>query len=246
MKRLLFFILPALLIACGEKPPELDVTEEEIDAYVAEMNSPDAIYDITFGLRYSRGLDSTYEVIQYEKGDTLVLHVEELMTNKQQLERNIYYMEGLPVYIEEYEADYSGEFLVLYDRKIYLNGAKVIKAYERQGEDENELEAAKFKDFEATIETYDFQQAQDAIDQEGDFALKFEEMLQISSSSWVVAGNEKSGFEVALLVLKWDDRLMEMRDVPSNYKGRRMKYYHTYSSMGGIESVVYVSSEFVE
>ncbi|MBN4082108.1 hypothetical protein JYT21_00230 [bacterium AH-315-B15] len=224
--------------------PSLDITEEEIDEFVASKLNEEEIYDITFSLRFSKGLDTIYESICYEQDSTLVLYAEEITSSVQQINRNTYYKEGLPIFVEEYEADYHTDDLLISERKIYLNGAEVIKAYQRQGINEIELEANDFKPYETTIDIFDFDQPADAILQEGEFALRFGEFLEIGASTWLVAQNEKSGYEIALLILTYDDMLVDMLQNTSKYEGASMNFYHTFFTQNGIDQMVYSGVEF--
>ena len=247
MKRIKHFLsltFVLLMVACNSKPT-LDITEAEIDTYIEEKLDVSQIYDILVSLRYSNNTD-TYEVVSYEQEDSLVLHFETYNDTEKSLNRSIFYKENLPVYIEEYEERIIDDGAPLKQRKIYLNGAEVIKAYQKEAATDIDLEQKEFKEYEEDIDNFDFQKPLDDLNQEGDFELAFEQYMQIGSSMWLVASNTQSGHNAALLVLMQDEFIDKTYSDPDAYVGKKVTIYHTFMNYDGVDQMIYEGGELKE
>lgn len=212
------------------------MTEEEIDAYVESCLDPEKIYDINFGMRYSQN-DLAYQVTEYRMNDTIVLHNINETSEFTQLNQNIFYKDDFPVFIEQYHWDFSGNELAYSEKKIYLTGDDVLKAYERTG-NTDELNS-KFEETTVAFESFDFQKPKDAVNQEGDFEMKFGDFLVINPESYLILENEKSGWGVALYILEGDMLLDQLFAYPENYKGKTIEIHHEFMNMNGIERMIY-------
>lgn len=234
MKRFFPLLIILLITACSS--PALDMTEEEIDAYVESCLDPEKIYDINFGMRYSQD-DKAYQVSEYRMNDTIILHNSIEETEFSQVNQNIFYKEGLPVFIEQYDWQFEDGGLNYTERKIYLTGDDVLIAYERSG-DTDEL-TGKFEETEIEFESFDFDRPQDAVNQEGDFEMKFGDFLVINPESYLILENEKSGWGVALYILEGDMLLDQLFAQPEEYKGKTIEIHHEFMTMNGIQRMIY-------
>ena len=237
-----------LLCSCGSNnilPKALEVNEESIDKYIEEKLDTSQTYEIVTGLRYSKG-DETYASEQFSQNDTVILCTEEIVTEKGVLLRNFFYKDDQPVYIEEYEtiSSFSGD---LYrQRKIYLNGAIILKAYEKSAGTEDELIKLPFKEITMTMNQFDFQRPKDAALQEGDYEMKFGEFLVFDLQSFLVLDNEESGYSVALYILKGDELVDKLFADPDAYQGKTIHPFHDFMVIGGLDRVVYTGGYMVE
>jgi hypothetical protein len=231
----LFFVV--FLIACKGDESH-DLTEEEIDAYVASCLDTNKVYDITLGLRYSKGPE-TYQVTEYGMADTAVLHNSQEITEFTTVMINQFYKDDSPVYLEEFRYEYSPEKMELRERKIYLNGSDVIAAYERKGPTEEEVDSMKFEKAEIDLGDYDLKRPRRAIDQEAEFEMKFGEFLIINPDSYLILENDENGYGVALFIMEGDMLLDEMYEKPESYKGKTIEVFHEFMVMNGIERMIY-------
>ncbi|MBD3636679.1 MAG: hypothetical protein HUJ25_05000 [Crocinitomicaceae bacterium] len=237
MKNYIPLFLIALLIWSCKRGPAIDMTEEEIDAYVQTCVSPDRVYDIGLGLRYSRD-DESYQVTEYTYNDSLILHNIEEISMEHSRRRNIFYKNNLPVYLEDYLFEY-GDSLKITERKVYLTGDGLLAAYERSGESELAVEGFKFHKVDMKFKDFDFQRPKDAMLQKGEFEMKFGEFLIINPESYLILENDKSEFGVALFILEGDLLLDELYEHPKEYKGKTIFVQHEFMNMNGIERMIY-------
>ncbi|MCB9225122.1 MAG: hypothetical protein R2780_01310 [Crocinitomicaceae bacterium] len=237
MPKLLPFLFIVLLLSCKGKKG-LDITEEEIDEYVASCLDTSKIYDILAGLRYSRNTE-TYQVTEYSKYDTAVLNNSQEITEYSTIMMNYFYKEGLPVYIEEFKYMYEPDNVEVIERKIYLDGYDIIKAYERRAEFETEIDGKEFEEVTLDIADYDLERPERAIHQEGEFELKFDDFLIINPESYLILENKESGYGVALFIIEGDMLLDELYSEPKNYQGKTIEVFHEFMMMNGIERMIY-------
>ena len=232
----LAFIL--FLCACTSSP--LDMTEEEIDAYVASCTDESQVYDIRESLRFSQD-DEAYEVTEYSRNDSVILYSTEESTVASQSFINMYFKDDFPIYQEEYtwEMDQaSGEYLIT-ERKIYFTGDDVLIAYQRSSDSEEELESEKFEEFDVEFATFDFIMPEQAISQSGDFEMKFGEFLVINPDSYLILDNDDSGWGVALYIIEGDMLLDELFANPEEFQGKTIEVRHEFMVMNGIERMIY-------
>jgi hypothetical protein len=237
MKKQIAFLLLIALVSCKSEPA-LDITEEEIDTYVESRLDPSLIYDISQSPRFSRE-DESYQVNQYELYDTIVLLTSEENTTTNFDQINIFYKDKLPVFIEHFSAEFNENSSSYSERKIYLNGREVIKAYERTAVSEFEIEEVEFAAFDVALSDYDLDKPEKAVKQEGDFEMKYGEFLIINPESYLVLENEKSGYGVALYIMDGDMLLDELFAKPNDYRGKTIFVYHEFRVMEGVERMIY-------
>ena len=237
-----------LLIACGERVGQkksLDVSEESIDKYIEEKLDTSQNYEIVTGLRFSKG-EETYASEQFSQNDTVILCTEEIVTSTGILFRNFFFKNDLPVYIEEYETINTPTTDLYRQRKIYLNGAIILKAYEKTAGTEDELIKLPFKEITMSLGQFDFQRPKDAALQEGDYEMKFGEFLVFDLQSFLVLDNKESGWSVALYILKGDELVEELYANPEENQGKTIHPYHDFMVIGGLDRVVYMGGYVVE
>lgn len=249
MRIVLVSLLIVLLTACGGEVKKLEITEAEIDQYVEDLLDPTEIYDILIGPRYSKEVDgiiTTYEITGYEQNDTLLLYTEVENLTDRQINRSIYYKEELPVYIEEYEVMYEGMDNPFKERKIYVNGAEVIQAYQRVSKAEEELELASFEKYDADIDSWDLERPDKAINQQGEYEMMFSEFLILPQSQYLVLDNKESGYSVAYLILQDDEFINELFLNPDKYSGKTVFVKHQFMTLNKVSQMVYESGVLVE
>ncbi|MEO9532821.1 MAG: hypothetical protein ABJG68_17505 [Crocinitomicaceae bacterium] len=244
MKRLIYLSFIVLLVSCNSKP-SLDITPEQIDDYIADCLDTSKVYDINLGPQYSRDEES-YKADEYSQYDTLKMISSEEYSEKFYTSMTIFFKDGLPVYISEYISAYNAEDGDLVERHIYLNGAEIIKASERTGATEYDLDVAPWKEVELTIDNYDFERPRRAVAQEGEFEMKYKEFLIINPESYLILKNDESKYGVALYILEGDDLLDELYAKPLIYQGKILKFDYEFLNMNGIERMIYRGGEVVE
>jgi hypothetical protein len=236
-------VLTFVFFSCGDSKPTLDVTEAEIDAYVAEKLESDQIYDIHQGPRFSREVEEdlqSYEAVLYKQNDTLILSTEHEITATSETTRNIYFMQGLPVLVEEVK--YTDAEIPVTDRKIYLNGADVIAAYERTGPTFEDAALKKYEKSDGSIDDLNIERAQMAVEQRGDYEMKFGEFLILPQSQYLILENKKSSYDVALLILQDDELINKMFQNPDSFQGKTLKFKFEFATFdnGGIRWEIFV------
>ncbi len=240
-----------LLIGCGgttdsaeNDTPTIEISEADIDAYVAVKLDASQEYSVAQSLRFSKE-NETYEAVQYLQGDTLVLYLETEQLTGKSISRNTFYKDGVPVYIDEYFSINTVDSEPFIQRKIYMDGANVMSAFERKSFTEGELELAAYNPVEVDLEYYDFDRPKRAVNQLDEFALQFEEFLIIDPQTYLILGNEESGYEAALFVAEEHPLLTEMNTDPTAYKGKTMHVYHQFVLTNGIERMLFIDGEIV-
>lgn len=237
MYRFLPFIF-ILLLACKEETG-LDVTEEDIDAYVADCLDSSKVYDIVPGLRYSRN-DESYQVTEFSLEDTVILYNVIYESEDYRLAQNIYFMDELPVFLEEYRTEFKEDAASGLERKVYMNGEKVIAAYERAAEYEVDLDKAKFQESDTiSMDDFDFDKPARAIAQDGEFELQFEDFLVINPESYLILENHESEWGAALFILQGDMLLDELYSNQEEYRNKTIYVQHEFQKMWGIERMIY-------
>lgn len=230
----LTFVL--FIFSCSTPP--LDMSEEEIDAYIESVVDPSKLYDIRESLRYSKD-DEAYEVTEYSLNDSVVLYFTEYTTETDLKRLNIYYKDGFPIYIEEFYYEFPAEYYKVTERKIYLDGEDVTTAYERTSDTDEGIEDAKFEEKDIPYTNYDLSKPKDAMDQVGDFEMKFGEFLVINPDSYLILDNDKSGWGVALYIIEGDMLLDNLFENPDAYQGKTVEVHHEFMTMNGIERMIY-------
>jgi len=233
--------LVAFLFSCSGNSEKisLDLTPEEIDAYVANKLDSSQIYDITRGMRFSKADTYAYSSVRFSQNDTAILYTETEEEITGITYRNLYFKEGLPVFVEEHitKTDASGTITI--ERKVYLNGAIILKALERSAPSEEELEAQPFKEITMTVGQFDFERAENSINQTDDYEMKFGEFLVVYPATYLILDNYESGFSVALYLSQGDELINELYANPDAYQGRAIGLYYEFVFMNGMEQMVY-------
>lgn len=238
MIRVLPIFFLAFLVSCGGKPSH-DMTEQEIDQYIESCLDTAKIYEIAQGLRFSRD-DETYQVTEYSQYDTVILYNVAEASQTDQVNINMFFKDDMPIYLEEYRYEFSGESTSIIERKVYFTGSDILKAYERSTENEGDIELEKFEESDNIgFSDYDFSRPKRAIDQEGEFEMKYGEFLIINPESYLILENDKSKYGVALYILEGDMLLDELFAKPEAYRGKTIFVHHEFLTMNGIERMIY-------
>jgi len=238
-----------MLISCGGSAGEkqsLEVDEQSIDEYVAEKLDTSQNYEILTGMRFSKSDNYAYSAVRFSQNDSAILYteLEEKMTGLTY--RNIFFKDGLPVYVEEEITVSSPQSTEYIQRKIYLNGAIILKAYERKSLSEEDLDKMKYTEITMTMSQFDFEKAEQAVTQQGDFEMKFGEFIVMDLISYLVLENEESGYSVALFILKGDDLVNMLYENPDAHQGKTIRAYHEFMMIGGMEQMVYTGGDVIE
>ena len=85
-----------------------------------------------------------------------------------------------------------------------------------------------------------------AIEQNGDFELKFGEFLTIEPQTYLILENKKSNYNIALYILEGDFLLDELYTYPEKYKGKTIFANHENINMGGVMRMVYRGGILIE
>lgn len=245
MKKLVYlFVLSVGLFSCkGEKA--LELTVEDIDVYVDEKLGPDQMYDVGQSLRFSRD-EETYEVVRYVQEDTVVLYLETHTTAQEQVVRQTFFKEGLPVFVDEYISSNVAEEPFM-QRKVYLDGSSIMECQERKSASEFDLEYMEFAEGDVALDAYDFDKPGNAMEQRGEFELKFEEFLNIPPQKYMILENESSKYNVALFVSDEPNALITTFELdPEAHKGETVFITHQFILMNGIERMLFVEGKVAE
>lgn len=232
------------LVSCTGKS-KLKVNTAEIDTHIAAILKEDVIYDVAESMRFSK-LDETYEVVEYTKGDTLFLHAEIFSNENFTVNRNIFYLEGLPVYITEYFIKNTVSEDPYLEREIYLNGKSVIAANERSALYENNLELEEFTKTSVSISEFDFERPKNAVNQTEDYQMRFGEFLVIDPQTYLILENKKSGYAVALFVSEEHALLNKMHEDPNAYQDKIVFTYHQFFESNGIARMAFIDAVIVQ
>ena len=241
-----------LLAACAPKGEDgkivsVEVDEKSIDQYVAEKLDTSQTYDILPGMRFSRGENYAYTAVRFSQQDTAILYTEKIEEASGITYRNIFYKEGKPIFVEEYITIADTMTAVYIERKAYLNGAIVLKAYEKKSEIEDELANLPFKEITMTMSQFDFERAEKAVTQSDEYEMRFGEFLNIDlTMSYLILENEESGFNVALLIMQPDELINYLWADQAGNKGKIIRPYHQMMQLGGMEQMVYMGGDLIE
>ncbi len=233
-----------LLWSCSGDQKKLDVSEKDIDAYVEAKLQPDEIYEIQESGRFSREVEAfteAYQCVSYKQNDTVVLITESDNNKDRMINRNIYFMEGLPVFIEE--MIFGNPEKPVENRKVYLNGVDVIAAYTKYADYEEEIEATEFTTFELSAFEFDFDRPLDAIAQRGDYEMKFGEFIVMPESQYLILENKKSEYDVALLIFESDELILQLFENPGKYRGKTVKFRHEFVLLYNVMQMKYLGGE---
>jgi|GEM_PF-1249249 len=243
MKKRIYLVLIPLFFACkGEEA--LDITVDEIDAYVEQKLSDSELYDVSQSLRFSHEAES-YEVVKFMQNDTVVLFMETISTGLQQVMRQVFYMHGKPVYVDEIIAKNS-DVTPFTQRKVYLNGSSVMEGYLRTGSMESELEFVDYETASISADEYDFDKAERAMAQQEEFELQYEEIMMVGEQRYLILENPASKFDVALFIAEPTPFLVDLDEHTDEYKGRTLFVTHQFILMNGVERMLFIEAYFPE
>lgn len=242
MKNLGYFVIALLLVSCGSDQ-NLEISSNEIDQYVTEKTDPSQEYDVSQSLRFSRE-NETYEVVRYMQNDSVILYLETEVTADEQVVRQIFYKHELPIYVDEYIASNVNE-KPFTQRKIYLDGEHVISAFARSSDSESELEFLEYEEADVEDEELDFKRPRNAMKQEGEFELAFEEFITIDQT-YLILENAESKYDVALFVNGPHAELDKIYADPAAHKGRPFFVTHQFVLMNGIERTLFIDGYFTD
>ena len=240
-----FTALLALLVVACKSRPTIEITQEEIVAYVDSLKSPDMEYSVGQSLRFAKD-EQTYKAIEYLLGEEIVLHYEEFNTDDVLTSRSIYYKKGVPVFISEGIVDNAAEKESFVEKEIYTNGDDILLAQKRSAEYDSELPYVEFKESDADLDDSDFERPKNAIRQTGDFEMKFGEFLLIEPEKYLILENKESQYDVALFFVDSDPLLDSLQTRPDFYQGETIFVKHQFRLVNDIERMIYMGGFIVE
>ena len=218
------------------------LSKQEIDYAVEAILDSNQVYEIEQSLRFSNESEQ-YNVLEYSRNDTVILYVETFTSQELEYTREIYYQNGKAIFINENGYRYiNQENEEQYQQNRYfLSGTDSI-TYD------------KVIDFESPIEFKTIDNAQEvnynkpinAINQEKNFEMKFGEFLTIEPQSFLILENKESQYNVALFITEGDFLLDELYGNQAKYKGTTIFAHHEFSTIGGIERMVYRGGILIE
>lgn len=241
MKIAYLLLIPAFFACKGEEG--MDISRDEIDAYVEEKLSDSQLYDVSQSLRFSHD-DDTYEVVKFMQEDTVVLFMETSATYDEQVLRQVYFKHGKPVYIDEVIASNTA-VSPFTQRKIYLNGSAVIEGFKRTGSVESELTSVDYESVDVSVDEFDFDKAERAMGQKGEFEMRFEEIMQVGAERYLILENQESKFDIALFISEPTPFLIDLEENADAYKGKALFVTHQFILMSGVERMLYMDGYFV-
>ena len=246
VKYLAYFLFLGLIIGCKGEASEqgMEISSNEIDLYVEEKLSDSQEYDVSQSLRFSRE-NETYEVVRYMQNDSVILYLETDITANEQVVRQTFFKDGLPIYVDEYVASNTAE-LPFTQRKTYLDGVNVLKAYERSSQNESDMEFLEYQEIELASDAFDFERPTNAMLQKGDYEMKFEEFIVIDPQRYLILENEKSKYDVALFIAEAHPLLDQLFADPEGNIGRTIFVVHQFVLMNGIERTLFVDGYFTD
>ncbi len=243
MKKILI-ILSVLLLIAGCQPQPKELSEAEIDQIVDNITDPEHLYDIGQSMRFSRD-DQQYDAIEYSMNDTVVLYIENYEDEDKMYNRQIFFYNNQPIFINEIGYRLSGDEEEQYQQKIYINNGVITSAYERIIEEEDIDTSINYKTTKVDIAQYDFDKPKNAVNQKGEFEMKFGEFLTIATDTYLILDNKKSKYTVALYIIEGDETLNTLFENKEALQGKTVFAYHEFVNMGGINRMLYKGSYFV-
>jgi hypothetical protein len=244
MKKL--FILSSLLflfISCQTQ--HKDLSEAEIDQIVDNISDPQHLYDVAQSMRFTRD-DEQYEATEFSKNDTVALYVENYESEETMYNRQIFYYLQKPIFINEIGYKNINNQTVQYQEKIYLNNGKITSAYSGIIEDEENIDKINFDNINPDLSKYNFNKPKNAVNQQGDFEMKFGEFLIIDRDSYLILENKKSKYSVALYIIEGDETLNSLFENKEALQGKTVFAYHEFVNMGGINRMLYKGSYIID
>ena len=240
---LIILILAAAISSCsGEKTNSL--TEESIDKIVESILDSTTVYDINQSLNFSNDTEQ-YSVVEYSINDSALLYVESFSDIDREYTRQLYMNDGSVIFIKELGFRFNDNNIdEEYEQIIYLFDDNNQKAYDKiLLEEDTEFTEI---DISITKEDYDFQKPINAINQKGDFELKFGEFLTVEPQTYLILDNKESNYTIALYILEGDFLLDELYSYPEKYKGKTIFANHETANMGGVTRMIYKGGILIE
>lgn len=239
----ILIILSTLLLMFGCQTQHKELSEAEIDQIVDNITDPEHLYDIAQSMRFTRN-DEQYDATEYSINDTVFLYIENYEDEDKMYNRQMFFYNNQPVFINEigYRPTDVGE--EQYQQKIYINNGKVTSAYEGIIEEED-IDAINYKKINVDITQYDFDKPKNAVNQKGDFEMKFGEFLTVAKDTYLILDNKESKYSVALFIIEGDETLNSLFENKEALQGKTVFAYHQFVNMGGINRMLYKGSYFV-
>ena len=232
------FVLPVLIIGCS-KP----MTVEEVDDYVLDKMQPDQVYDISVGPNYSRD-NEILQVVIYEQNDSIVMVSEEKTTAEFYRYRSIFFKDNEPVYCDEYYEDMADIEEPYRERKIYFHNQGLNKGFERSAGWATGLDDVEYAETEFELEEFDFDgYYKRAINQEGEFDMKFGEFMEMPEQTYLILENPESGWNTAFMIINSDPFLDNLYTQPDLYEGKSISVYPLFREIDGVTRMIYAGGE---
>lgn len=248
MKNLYYLFVSVLIVSCSGAGDvqSLEIDPAGIDAYVEYKLDTSQTYDILTGMRFSKEEGYAYSAVRFSQNDTAILYTELVEEPTGVTYRNLFFKDGLPVFVEEAVTHADGELTTYTQRKVYLNGAIILKALERSASTEEALEHLPFKEITMTTNQFDFERAEKSVTQSGDYEMKFGEFLILDMVSYLVLENKESGYSVALYLVQGDDLINTLYENQEAYQGKTIRAFHEFQFIGGMQQMVYTGGKVIE
>lgn len=235
---LALFILTLSALSCQNKKR----TIKEIDNIVESILDTTRVYDISQSPNFSKNTEQ-YRVVEYSENDTALLLIETFRNDSNQYNREYYLNHGELIFVRENGMNFYPQESA-YKREVWVNEYQSLKAQEMIINTDGSEEKAT--SFDVNMDDYNTKKALNAINQKGDFELKFGEFLIIEPQIYLILENKESGYNVALFVLEGDFLLDELYTYPEKYKGKTIFVHHEFMNMGGIERMIYRGGIVIE
>lgn len=231
--------LGLVLVSCNS---EKKLSEKDINEKVESTLDSNQVYDIAQSLTFSND-NEQYSVVEYSQNDSVKLFVETVTSQNKEFTRQLYLADGKVIFLKEIGIEFFSEKNEEYEVKTYFLGEESQKSYKKIL-DENGF--GKFEELPDTKIIANTTKPKDAVDQQGDFEMKFGEFLIIEPQSYLILENKVSNYNVALFIIDGDYLLDELYTNPDKYKGKTIFANHENALMGGIERMIYRGGILIE
>jgi len=215
--------------------------ENEIDNYIKSIEIDKNTYAVKQSLRFSTDTKQ-YNVEAFNSDEKTIIYIEEYMDAFKGFTRTLYLKDGELTYVKETGYDTSidtdGEDYEI--ETYFLNNNQIDYKRIISGSDTTNYAILPSK------VNYDLNRIKDALNQKGDFEMRFGEFLIIKPQSYLVLENKDSQYNVALFIIKGDPLLDDLYTNPTKYKGKVIYAKHEFSIIGGAERMVYLGAELVD
>ncbi|MDX1348696.1 MAG: hypothetical protein R3279_00540 [Putridiphycobacter sp.] len=198
-------------------------------------------------LRYAKGETETYMAKMYGQNQLTRWIREEQISNQSILGRDYYYQGGNLILIKDSESIFNGETEEYTERLLYVQDNAIYKALEKhQYTEDNMFLDTLYQAVQISMAELDVEKPYRALQQQGEFAMHFDQFLLIDPQSYLIVENIDKTMNAALFIIEGDSLLNRLYENPEAYKGQKLWIYHSFKEMNGIERTIYEGAVLVK